>query len=171
MAKCSYCSTTLIFGGKKEGDLRFCNDECWQKGRVLLIANEIPDDVIKQYARDIHSGLCPKCEQQRGPVDVYTSHKIWSMILMTSWSSVPQISCRSCGVKAMLAGTASSFFLGWWGIPWGILITPVQIAKNVWGLLRIEESMQPSSKLERMVRINLASHALAQANQSKQQPV
>ena len=161
MAKCSYCGTTLIFGGKKEGDLRFCNEECRANGRVLRVATRIPDEVVKKHARDIHAGACPKCKQRRGPVDVYTSHKVWSMIFQTSWSSVPQISCRSCGAKAMLYATLSSFLLGWWGFPWGILVTPVQIAKNVWGLLRIEESLQPSGKLEQMVRLSLANYALA----------
>lgn len=31
MAKCGYCGTTILFGGKKDGDLRFCNDECHAK--------------------------------------------------------------------------------------------------------------------------------------------
>jgi hypothetical protein len=166
MASCAYCGTTLLFGGKKEGGLVFCNDKCREKGRVLLLANEIPEDVVRRYAREVHAGACPKCERQNGAVDVYTSHEVWSMILLTSWKSVPQISCRSCGVKAMLYGTAYSLFLGWWGFPWGILITPVQIGKNLWGIARAEESVDPSSKLERLVRINLAAHALAQANRS-----
>jgi hypothetical protein len=163
MAKCAYCSSTLLFGGKKEGEFRFCNEECRRKGRVLLLAHEIPDDVVKQHTYEIHGGACPRCKQRRGPVDVHTSHKVWSMILMTSWSSVPQISCRSCGVKSMLSATASSLLLGWWGVPWGIFITPVQIGKNVWGLLRNDESAQPSTKLEQMVRVSLASYALAQS--------
>jgi hypothetical protein len=165
MAKCAYCGTTLLFGGKKEGNLRFCNDTCRQKGHVLLVASQVPDDVVKQHARDVYAGPCPKCKQRRGPVDVHTAHKVWSAIFMTSWSSAPQVSCRSCGVKAMLFGTTTSLLFGWWGIPWGILITPVQVAKNVWGLLRTEETKQPSRKLEQMVRMNLASHALARANQ------
>ena len=167
MAKCAYCGSMLLFGGKKEGDLRFCNDACWQKGRVLVVARQIPDEVVKQRTHEIHGGACPRCNQRRGPVDVHTSHKVWSMILMTSWSSVPQISCRSCGVKSMLSATASSLLLGWWGIPWGIFITPVQISKNIWGLVRSDESAHPSGKLEQMVRVGLASHALAQANRPK----
>jgi hypothetical protein len=168
MAKCSYCGTTILFGGKREGDLRFCNEECRQKGRVLLVANRISDDVIKGHAWQIHQGPCPKCGQQRGPVDVYTSHKVWSMILMTSWSSVPQISCRRCGVKAMLWGATSSLFIGWWGIPWGILMTPVQVGRNIWGALKAGESATPSSSLEQMVRVHLASRALAETSQPQQ---
>jgi hypothetical protein len=161
MAKCSFCGSTVLFGGKKEGDFRFCNEKCRQKGRVLLTARQVPDDIVKEHAREIHTGVCPKCKERRGLVDVYTSHKVWSLILVTSWSSVPQVSCRSCGVKAMLSGTLSSLLLGWWGVPWGVFITPVQIAKNLWGLAHSDESADPSGKLEQIVRINIANQVLA----------
>jgi len=165
---CSYCGTTILWGGRSEGDFRFCDEKCRQKGSVLLIAKQIPDDVVQGHSWKIHQGACPKCGQQRGPVDVYTSYKVWSMILMTSWSSVPQISCRRCGVKAMLWGATSSLLVGWWGIPWGILMTPLQVGRNIWGLLKSEESATPSGQLEQMVRVHLASRALVEAHRPDQ---
>src|SRR5262252_5849998 len=148
MAKCAFCGTTILFGGKKEGTLSFCNDKCHAKGRVLLVANQVPDDLVKRQAREIFSGLCPVCKQRRGPVDVHTAHKVWSFILMTQWESQPRVSCRPCGLKRQLFATASSLLVGWWGIPWGLLVTPIQVFKNLWAIARYDESTQPSANLE-----------------------
>jgi hypothetical protein len=160
MAKCAYCGTTILFGGKKIEDLTFCSDKCLANGQVALVAKQVPDDLVASQARTIHAGPCPVCSQRRGPVDVHTSHKVTSFILMTQWSSNPRVSCRSCGVKAQAVGLLHSLFLGWWGFPWGILMTPVQIIKNLAGMLRNETSMNPSGQLEQLVRMNIAANAL-----------
>jgi hypothetical protein len=161
MPKCAYCNSTLLFGGKKVDDMTFCNAKCLSQGQLLIVARNIPNDLVSTQARNIHSGTCPVCHEQRGQVDVHTSHKIMSFVLMTSWSSNPRISCRSCGVKSQLGATVYSLLLGWWGIPWGLLITPVQIFKNIFAMLRNVESVTPSPQLEQMVRLAIASQALS----------
>jgi hypothetical protein len=80
---------------------------------------------------------------------------------MTSWNSRPQISCRSCGRKAKLGDAAFSLVLGWWGFPWGFIFTPVQVLRNVSGLLRSEQSVKPSPQLEKLVRMGMAARLLA----------
>ena len=160
MAKCAYCGTTVLFGGKKIEDITFCNDTCLSKGKIALVARQVPDEVVTNEARVIHSGPCPVCGEKRGPVDVHTSHKVTSFILMTSWSSTPRISCRSCGVKSQLSALFYSLFLGWWGFPWGIIMTPVQVVKNIAALLHSETSVNPTPKLEQLVRMGIASQAL-----------
>jgi len=37
------------------------------------------------------------------------------------------------GSEVCLAFTAASFFLGWWGIPWGLIFTPQAIYRNLRG--------------------------------------
>jgi ribosomal protein L24E len=91
MAKCAYCGSTILFGGKQASALRFCNDKCLGKGQIVLIAGSVPDDVVKTQARSVHAGPCPICNEQRGPVDAYTSHKIISFLVMTQFSSTPRI--------------------------------------------------------------------------------
>jgi hypothetical protein len=44
--------------------------------------------------------------------------------------------------------------LGWWGVPFGLLITPWQILMNIGGLVRMSDG--PSDELRRIVRIDLA---------------
>lgn len=166
MAKCAYCGTTILFGGKKVEDLTFCSTKCLTKGQVALVARTVPDDLVVSQARTVHAGPCPVCNQKRGPVDVHTSHKVASFILMTSWSSNPRVSCRSCGVKAQFGGLLYSLFLGWWGFPWGILMTPVQVTKNIFGMLRSDTSVNPSEQLEQIVRMNIAVQALENQQQA-----
>lgn len=161
MASCAACNKTILFGGVKEGGHRFCNRKCLADGEVLFAAAQIPDDVVRQKAREVHAGACPVCQQHRGPVDIHTAHKIWSLVFMSSWSSRPQVSCRACGLKSQLYGTLSSLLIGWWGIPWGIIMTPVQICKNLFAMLRPHEAMTPSEQLEKLVRLNLATNAVA----------
>lgn len=169
MAKCSYCNSTIILGGVSDGDLRFCNTKCHQSGALLMVARRIPPQVITDRVTAIHQGNCPRC-QRSGPVDVHVSHSIWSALVVTSWKSSPQLSCAPCGKKEKLKATASSFFLGWWGFPCGLLGTPVQITKNLWGLANGPSGFAPSAQLEKFVRLNLAAEACRQERASAEPP-
>jgi DNA-directed RNA polymerase subunit RPC12/RpoP len=166
MAKCDYCGSTILFGGKRQGDLRFCNATCSGKGALLAIARQVPESIVNETVRQVHQGLCPKCGGT-GPVDVHVHHQIWSALFFTSWKSQPQISCRSCGVKSQMGDAAFSLLLGWWGFPWGLVFTPVQIGRNVFGMLRGPDPLKASPQLERAIRMNLAAQALARQQAQK----
>jgi hypothetical protein len=49
---------------------------------------------------------------------------------------------------------------GWWGFPFGLLVTPWQLMKNVSGLMR--SSDHPSGELERIVKLDLANNLVSQ---------
>lgn len=166
MAKCAYCGTTVLLGGKKVEDFTFCNEKCLSNGQIVMVAGSVPNDLVASQALAIHSGPCPVCKERRGPVDVYTSHKIASFILMTSWSSTPRISCRPCGVKAQFSALVYSLFVGWWGLPWGLIMTPVQVVRNFYALLHGETSANPTPQLEQLVRMNIALQALSSNEQA-----
>ena len=57
----------------------------------------------------------------------------------------------------------SSTLLGWWGFPWGLLVTPMQIARNISALTRRPDPLTPSPELLRAARIHIATQAVAQA--------
>lgn len=168
MAKCNYCNSTIVFGGIKEENFRFCNKKCYEKGYALIVANQIPQEVIMKHVQEVHNGACPQCKKSRGPVDVHTAHRIWSFVLLTSWVSVPTISCRTCGVRRQSLNLVSSFLLGWWGLPWGILITPIQISKNIAGMLSNPNKKGPSEKLEQAIKLNLANIIMQEQNSREQ---
>jgi len=52
-------------------------------------------------------------------------------MVLTRWVSRSQLACHRCGNKARAKAILSSAVLGWWGIPWGLIITPVQIGRNI----------------------------------------
>jgi hypothetical protein len=156
MASCAYCSSTIFFGGKKNGVLRFCNGECEQKGILSLYANELPQEQVTQHVFEVHRGKCPSC-QDSGPVDLHTSYRVYSALLFTSWSSRPTICCKRCGTKNKINDLLFSFFLGWWGFPWGIVMTPIQITRNIASIFFTPDPSNPSKGLERLLRLHLAA--------------
>ena len=107
MAACAYCNTTILFGGTRRGDLRFCNAKCAAAGALAVIASELPQPEVGRYVGLVHRGKCPSC-RGAGPVDVHTSYRVWSAFALTSWSSRPAISCRKCGTKRQLGDTLFS---------------------------------------------------------------
>ena len=152
MARCDYCGTSILFGGVREGNNRFCNSKCHQNGYILRVAQQAPADVLERETENIFRGNCPKC-RGLGPIDVHKIHRVWSALILTNWSSSQQISCRSCGVKSQLGGAAFSLVLGWWGFPWGLILTPVQIARNIAGMCSRKDSSQPSPELRKLVQV------------------
>ncbi|MFT4705862.1 MAG: hypothetical protein ACI81R_003577, partial [Bradymonadia bacterium] len=78
------------------------------------------------------------------------------MIFMSSWKSKQRMSCSTCPRKANAIAILGNATFVWWGFPWGILGTPVQITRNLLGLVRPEPS-QPSERLRQMVMSTSAS--------------
>lgn len=156
LPRCDYCGTRILFGGKREGDLRFCNDSCRGAGLLLAVSQLVPDATVNEAVWRVHQGNCPQCGG-RGPVDVRVSHRIWSAFVLTTWSNRPRISCRACGRKANVTDSLFSLALGWWAVPWGPIMTPVQIVRNVAALSSHDDDSKPSPGLERLVRLRLAA--------------
>ena len=165
MAKCDYCGSLILFGGARDGNLRFCNEKCQSAGGLLRLSSQIPEDVVQKQVWEVHQGICPACNG-RGPVDVHTAHRVWSAILLTSWNSELKVSCRACGVKHQLTNMVICLVAGWWGFPWGLIVTPVQVIRNLVGVFRGPDPMKPSPQLERIVRMHIAQSAMAAQAQS-----
>lgn len=155
MAACSTCGSTVLFGGKQVGNLRFCSARCAQNGRIFSQATQVPDSEALLFAAKIHGGPCPQCNGS-GPVDIHVSHQVWSALLFSSWKSSPRISCRKCGIKAQAGDFTISLLAGWWGIPWGLIITPVQLGRNLFGMIKAPDPARPSARLLEQARLILA---------------
>lgn len=151
MASCSQCNSTILFGGKVDGEYVFCSDKCFANRGALLAARAIPHEIVQAQAEMIHKGPCPHCKGP-GPVDIHTSHEIWSALILTQWKSINHVACRSCGVKKQLSSTLISGVVGWWGFPWGLIMTPVQLIKNLGGMVSGPDPSRPSPELVQAVR-------------------
>lgn len=165
MASCSICGTTILFGGIKEEDQRYCGEDCQANHVLANMSDRIPEAIVQETMRKVREDACPRCGGN-GPVDVFTSHKVTSFIVMTSWKNQPQLSCRGCATKSQLAGTLHSTILGWWGFPWGLIMTPVQIGRNLMALARTPDPAKTAGMFEGMVRAQLAAETLEQEHQA-----
>lgn len=167
MAKCSYCSGTIVFGGEREGELRFCNKNCLENGRVIIAAEQVPLDLVEDWAAKIHQGNCPKCNGS-GPVDVQTSYTVWSFFILSSWNSKAEVCCNTCGYKKKTWGLISSMVLGWWGFPWGIIMTPIQVIRNIIGFFKGANQEGASDQLKQIAKLQIAQQALEQNSVDEQ---
>src|SRR2546427_12406509 len=121
MTKCGYCGSRIFMGGVRSGDQRFCNKKCHQNAYVLSVTKNVPTEVIERKVEELWRGNCPKC-RALGPVDVHKIYEVYSLLYVTRWTTRSQLSCRSCGTKRQLRGIMFSFFCGWWGFPWGLIL-------------------------------------------------
>lgn len=163
MPNCDQCGAQILFGGVRRAGLHFCKEKCANASALLSVIESLPDERVKQALNELwNEGVCPRCGQHAGSgLDVHEAHEVWSAIFLTSWRSVPAISCKACGIKRQLASLLFSGVLGWWGMPWGILVTPIQITRNLAGMLRGSSVGRPSAELEMFVRRTLAAETLA----------
>ena len=156
--RCAYCNTRILFGGTSQNNLRFCNEGCRQRGVLIAVSRNIPDNVVRESVAKVFWGTCPQCGGP-GPVDVHTSYRVRSALVVTSWSNRPRVTCRPCGRRDQLREAAACVLLGWWAVPWGIVMTPIQLVRNLIGVLS-ETASQPSTQLERFIRLDLATRLL-----------
>lgn len=166
MKKCAYCNSTILFRGRSSDGRAYCSDECVNKGFLASVADQIPQSAVDRYVAKVHSNICPKCSG-RGPVDVFRSHSVYSLLLFTSWKTQPHICCRSCAVKKQISALLFSLIIGWWGFPWGIIITPVQIIRNLIELFRSPDPSHPSEELQRILRYTLAEQVVKKSQMKK----
>jgi len=167
MARCAYCNSLLLFGGTKAGAYTFCNAKCHQGAYYLSIAQQIPANTILETIEHLDRSGCPQCKKP-GTIEVHTSHLIWSALILTSWSSRPKVCCRRCGIKSQLGNAALSMVIGWWGFPWGLIMTPVQIGRNVVGMFSVPA--HPSDQLKKIIGLNIATQMVAQQKQGMPPP-
>ncbi len=165
MSKCDFCGKTILFGGVRDGGYRFCNRECHQHGLLISISAEVPEDVFREQLDQVHQGPCPHCGGP-GPVDVHTSWVVMSVLVVTFIQTKPKVCCCSCGAKSKLGAAALSFLVGWWGIPVGIMATPVLVVRNLIGLFSSPDPTKPSGHLENTVRVDLGAR-IAQSSRAE----
>ena len=166
MGRCGFCNTTTFFSSHKRNGQVYCSGDCLSRDALRQVAGQLPREVIEQHVQAVHQGNCPRCGGP-GPVDVHTSYKVYSLLLFTSWSSATQICCRPCGLKARLGATAFSGLCGWWGFPYGLVMTPIQVLRNLAGIVASPAPDRPSEQLRKHLSVQLGA-ATVQAIQAEQ---
>ena len=159
MANCGYCGSLILFGGRRDGDARYCNDACFERGVLLSLGSKIPTAIVDKCVQDVYLGLCPRCRSS-GPVEVYPSYRVWSAIAFTRWVNQLHVCCASCGRRAQILDLFISLLFGWWGFPTGLIVTPISIARNLKAMFTTHDPAQPSERLRKIVLIQMAHDAV-----------
>lgn len=165
MRICAHCQKSVTSEGKWDGPLRYCSKECLDAGPTGPFAVQISRETVDREAWKVHQGPCPVCGG-RGPVDVHRSHWAWSALLATWWNSTRHVCCIACAHKALRKDTAFTLLLGWWGFPFGLIITPIQVFRNVRALMWSMETSRPSPELVWLVGSELTHNALVSAGEA-----
>lgn len=153
--KCDFCGNSIYFSAIKDEGQKFCSKQCLHNARMLELAIDIPDNLILDNAEAIRNGHCPVCNHQNSINEVRKYYWVWSAVYFTRWGSRNRISCKKCAVKKNFSSIMSSFLLGWWGVPWGIIITPSQIISNLVAILQ-KNKQEVSEELIQTAKILLA---------------
>ncbi|PXV56933.1 hypothetical protein SAMN04487785_10956 [Dyella jiangningensis] len=159
MSSCDQCGKSILFGGQRLDQRRYCSAACARIHPLLEMADRVPVDILQRQVSEWRQSACPKCKRRDGAIDVHEHHRVHSLVLMTQWSTRRNVCCRRCGRREQLLSTLYCATLGWWGFPWGLLVTPVQIVRNVAALCR-READRPSAAFEQIVRRQIARHYL-----------
>jgi len=159
MATCAYCKNTILFGGAREGGHRYCNDHCKNSHTLTRARRTLSDTEIDAHTHQVYRGRCPLCAGP-GPNEVHVSHRVWSVIVLTRWEKRPAICCRRCGNKRKVEDSLFSLAFGWWGFPYGFIATPIQVFRNLSGLLTTISQPRQSLELRAMVELQLAARQL-----------
>ena len=155
MKKCEVCGALILFGPVRSGKHAYCSYECRDSGDFAQETRLVDDDSADAVALKINIGNCSKCGGP-GPVDVQFSHTVWSAFFVTSYKSTPEVCCGKCGRMSKLKAILFSFGLGWWGFPFGLIITPVQIGRNLVGMFWGPVQGAPSPDLSPFAKVMLA---------------
>lgn len=154
MANCACCGKSFLFG-QKDGSLNYCSDNCLSRGPLFEIGRQIPQDIVLSHTSQLFNTNCPICGK-KSPTNLHRSYDIRSYILLTTWKTNTYISCKFCAAKKQIGAIFANLFLGWWGIPWGIAGTPIQIMRNIFALFYNPKSPEKSDDLQGFIRATLA---------------
>jgi len=163
MARCSACGSRILFGGVAEAPFKFCGQPCRARYNLRLAAT-LPPDFVAAQLQEFQQAPCPRCHGP-GPVDIHLSHWVWSILILTRWGSTAVLTCRRCATSAQLWALSGSFIVGWWGFPFGLVITPVQIGYNLVELLKSRDPAPPSQRLQTVVLLQLGAQVAHQVGQ------
>ena len=159
---CPTCGNSILFGGIKERDKKYCSKRCYEADEINRVAGEIPDAIAEELSAEIHQGSCPKCGGA-GPVDVHKSYSVYSAVLYTSWKTSEHLVCKKCAAKQQATDLVGSLLLGWWGIPFGLILTPIQVIRNIVAMFQTPGRNGPTKALKQRSRVLLAAQQMKNA--------
>jgi len=85
---------------------------------------------IDGYCDIIRILACPSCGTTLSKLNGTMTSQVMSFVFFTQWSKTLKVGCPDCLDKANNNALIKSVLIGWWGIPWGFIRTPIAIGQN-----------------------------------------
>lgn len=104
------------------------------------------DTVVVEKIHEIHAGPCPRCNGT-GPIDLHQVSWAWSLIAFTRFNTDTILACPRCAADEQRAAIGRTLLFGWWGVPFGLILTPVQVWRNAQRLASPPDTSVPSLRL------------------------
>ncbi len=156
---CPTCSKTILFGGIKVDDKKYCSKQCHEDGEISRIAESFSDQTVEAFSAKIHNGTCPECDGE-GPIDVHKSYFVYSFLISTNYRTNENVVCKKCATKRQWSDLIRSFFVGWWGLPFGLIIMPIMIIANIIAMFQNPHLKGPTKALNERSRLLLAAQKM-----------
>ena len=86
---------------------------------------------IDAYCDIISNLSCPYCGNFSNKLNATVTFETISFLVLTHHKRSIKVGCPDCLDKANNNALLKSFFLGWWGFPWGLIRTPQAIVVNL----------------------------------------
>jgi DNA-directed RNA polymerase subunit RPC12/RpoP len=86
---------------------------------------------INELSQKLRILPCPLCGSKTAKLNGTILHTVKSFIFFSTFRKEPIIACPDCLDKKNQESIVSTALLGWWGIPSGILKTPIYIYNNI----------------------------------------
>lgn len=154
--ECDFCRSQARRSPIFDAGQRFCSQRCLRNARLLEKAVAFSQTEIYSHAHNIKHSACPICSQHNTKVEVRHAYRIWSAGVVSNWSEHTRVCCLACGRRANLKSIGFCLMRGWWGLPWGLLITPMQILANCLEMFKSRTTDMPSEELLQAARLDLA---------------
>jgi hypothetical protein len=155
--ECDFCGSSARFSAILDEGQRFCSKSCLRNARLLEVAEDISAEEIQGHAWRIKNSPCPECQQSSSKTEVPKYYRVWSAIVLTEWTKRTHICCHSCARKTNFGSLVFCSLFGWWGVPWGVIITPAQIVANISEMLSPKADPAPSEELLQAAKLQLAA--------------
>jgi hypothetical protein len=99
--------------------------------RVITQAKKYPNAQLEIYAEELRKIPCPICSLTCKKLNGTIAYTVKSFLLFTSFGKRTVIACPECLDNENNNSITSTMLLGWWGLPWGLLKTPIYIYRNI----------------------------------------
>jgi hypothetical protein len=120
---------------------------------VIAQTKKYTNAELEIYAEKLRKIPCPVCNQSHKKLNGTIAYTVKSFLLFTSFGEKPIIACPECLDRENNNSITSTLLLGWWGLPWGILKTPVYIYRN----MKIKEQNHSEKPNETLLLFTLSN--------------